>query len=347
MIDATRWRLRGPVATLTTEHSTWDISREEWQPPRGFAVTSFRPDGAVSATDFHNPDGSIAHSLWVYDVADRLLESSFQLGDGPIDRTVYSYDEAGRHVRTVHVGHDGTEKETEICTYNSDGKKTKVCFLGRAGAQSGFMVEGSEQSYVAPGVVIMTTTYDERHLPARTVVEDANHKPIATVTLTRDAAGRLVKEEMEMDQESMFADLFQNVPPEQRETAAAVFKEALGKFSSTSYTYDGQGRRVQRIMSMGTLSEQRSTYVYQDRDEPIEEINEGTQREAKINDDGGVDYAGDRVTLQRNRFEYIYDAQGNWIERMVWYRLAPNPDFQRSNVERRTITYRGCDLKVV
>src|ERR1700681_2787458 len=81
MIDATKWKIRGPVATLTTEHSTWDIAREEWEPPRGFVTTSFLPDGAVSATDFHNPDGSIAHSRWVYDGAGRLMESSFQLGN--------------------------------------------------------------------------------------------------------------------------------------------------------------------------------------------------------------------------------------------------------------------------
>ena len=274
-----------------------------------------------------------------------MLESSFQLGDGPIDRTVYSYDEAGRHVRTVQVSHDGTEKEAEMCTYDSAGKKTKVHFLGLPGASTGFRVEGSEQSYVAPGAVRMTTTYDEKHLPARAVVEDASHKTITTVTLTRDAAGRLVKEEMEMDQESMFADLFQNVPPEQRETAAAVFKEALGKFSSTSYTYDGQGRRVERNMGMGRLGEHRSTYLYEDRDDPIEEINEDRHREAKINESGGVEYTPDRVNLQHNRFVYHYDAQGNWTERVVWYRLEPNPDFQRSNVERRTITYHAASLK--
>jgi hypothetical protein len=55
MIDATKWKIRGPVATPTTEHSTWDIAREEWQPPRSFVITSFRPDGAVGDTDFHNP----------------------------------------------------------------------------------------------------------------------------------------------------------------------------------------------------------------------------------------------------------------------------------------------------
>jgi hypothetical protein len=339
MVDVTKWNIRGPVATLTTEHSAWDIAREEWQSPRGFAVTSFRPDGAVNATDFHNPDGSIAHSRRVYDVADRLLELSFQLGDGPIDRTVYSYDQAGRHVRTVQVSHDGTQKETEICTYDAAGKKTKVCFLGLLGANAGFRVEGSEQSYPAPGATTMTTTYDEKHLPTKTVFEDANHEIVTTVTLTRDGGGRLVKEEMAWDQESMLTNLLHKTPPEQREAAAGVFKQALGKFSSTSYTYDSKGRRVERILRMGRLGEHRSTYLYEDRDDPIEEINEHKHREANISDNGGVEYTSDRVTLQRNRFVYSYDAQGNWTERVVWYRLEPNPNFQRSNVERRAITY--------
>jgi hypothetical protein len=39
------------------------------------------------------------------------------------------------------------------------------------------------------------------------------------------------------------------------------------------------------------------------------------------------------------RLEYKYDAQGNWTECVVWSRLEPNPDFQRSNVERRQFTY--------
>jgi hypothetical protein len=54
---------------------------------------------------------------------------------------------------------------------------------------------------------------------------------------------------------------------------------------------------------------------------------------------GAVHYMPDRVNVQYNRFEYRYDAQGNWTERVVSYRLEPNPDFQRSNVERREITY--------
>jgi hypothetical protein len=41
------------------------------------------------------------------------------------------------------------------------------------------------------------------------------------------------------------------------------------------------------------------------------------------------------------RFEYQYDAYGNWTERVVWARMEPDSDERRSNIERRAITYYG------
>ena len=133
MSDLAKYKVRGPLATLRTEHVTWDMARKEWQPARGFVTTSFRRDGAVSASDFHNPDGSVAHSRWLYDEAGRLIESSTQFNEGPLDRVVYSYDKAGRHLRTVQLSHDGTQTESETCSYDASGKKTKVRFLAFAG----------------------------------------------------------------------------------------------------------------------------------------------------------------------------------------------------------------------
>jgi hypothetical protein len=133
MSDLAKWKVHGPVATLRTEHAAWDLAREEWQPARVLVITSFRRDGSVSASDFHNPDGSIVHTRWVYDDAGRLMESNFQSGDGFINRTVYTYDEAGRHVRTVEVLRGGTPADSESCTYNAAGRKTKVRFLGAIG----------------------------------------------------------------------------------------------------------------------------------------------------------------------------------------------------------------------
>jgi len=75
------------------------------------------------------------------------------------------------------------------------------------------------------------------------------------------------------------------------------------------------------------------------REEPIEEAAEDRNREAEFDENGAVHYTPDRVNVQHNRFDFLYDVHGNWTERVVSYRLEPNPDFQRSNVERSAITY--------
>ncbi len=340
MSDVTKWKVRGPVATLRTEHATWDIAQEEWHPARGLVTTSFRLDGTASASDFHNPDGSIALSQWVYDMG-RLMESSFQFAGGPIDRTVYSYDEAGRHVGTVQLRQDGTRTESEVCTYDAGGQKTKVRFLDVGRPDAAYGIEGSEQGYPVRGATTMTTTYDKRDFPSKVIFQDAGGNIVTQVVFVRDGGGRLLSEEMHGTEESPFAELLEKAPPEERERMATLVKNIWGgPFVVTTYAYDAKGRMVGRLRRMGTLGEEHATYRYEDdRDEPTEETIENRSREAGLDDNGTVNYTADRVNLQHNRFEYRYDAHGNWTERVVWYRLEPNPDFQRSNVERRAITY--------
>jgi hypothetical protein len=343
MSDVAKWKVHGPVETLRTEFATWDLNQEDWQPARWSTITSFRPDGAVSTSDTHNPDGSIAHSRWLYDDTGRLAESNSWFNDGPIDRVLYSYDEAGRHVRTLQLSHDGTQKESEICSYDTGGKKTKVRFLDLRGANVAYGIEGTEQAYGAPGATIMTTIYDERDLPAKVVFQDANHNSLRYVIFVRDAAGRLLNEEMHVGMESPFPDLLNQVSPDGREGMAAMLKKVFGEtFSSTTYVYDTQGRLLERTSRMGSLGEDRTTYHYDDHGDPIEETAEHRNREASIDENGTVHYTSDRLNLQHNRLEYCYDAHGNWTERIVSIRPEPNPRFQRSNIERRAMTYHAA-----
>src|SRR5439155_14081472 len=46
------------------------------------------------------------------------------------------------------------------------------------------------------------------------------------------------------------------------------------------------------------------------------------------------------------RYKYQYDTHGNWTERVVSVRLEQNPDFQRSNIERRKISYYASCISV-
>jgi RHS Repeat len=144
---------------------------------------------------------------------------------------------------------------------------------------------------------------------------------------------------MHVGVESPFPDLLDKVPPEDREEMAAMLKQLYETFSSTTYVYDTHGPLLERTNRFGRLSEHRTTYYYDDHGNPIEETTEDRNREASMDENGTVVYSLDRLKLQHNRFEYRYDAHGNWTERIVSIRPEPNPGFQRSNIERRAITY--------
>jgi YD repeat-containing protein len=340
MSDLAKWKVHGPVENLRSEFAVWDLNREDWEPPRHFTITSFRADGAVSSCEAHNFDGSIARSQWLYDDAGRLTEVDVRIDDGPNTRTLYSYDEAGRHVRTVQLSHAGVRTESEICSYDPGGEKTKVSFLGSPGATVTYGIEGTDHAYGAPGATKMTTTYDDRDLPAKVVFEDDKNNSVREVIITRDGEGRSLTEEVHFSTASPFPDLLDKAPPESREGLAAALKNAFGgTFSSTTYAYDNRGQLVERTIRMGSLGGHRTTYRYDDHDNPIDETNETAEREANVEENGTVQYNSDRETVQHNHFEYRYDGHGNWTERIVSFRMEQNADYQRSNIERRIITY--------
>jgi hypothetical protein len=71
--DLANWNVHGPVASLKTELAEWDLHSGYWKPAGHFTVATFRRDGAISSTDGYNPDGSVAHSRWIYDGSELTL----------------------------------------------------------------------------------------------------------------------------------------------------------------------------------------------------------------------------------------------------------------------------------
>jgi hypothetical protein len=342
MSDLAKWKVHGPVRTLRTEAATWDLNTEAWQPVQHYTTTSFRADGKISATDTYNPDGSIAHMRWLYNDAGRLTESNSWMSDEPISsRAVYFYDQAGRHLRTVQLGQEGTETDSEICTYDAEGNRTKVQLLVLTEAHTSYGIEGTDMGWSAPGATGMTTTYDNRDLPTKVLFRDAGDNPLRYVTLTRESAGRLLNVELNLGGEPLFQDIADKTPAEERRGMASMLKQIFGEtFSNTTRVYDSRGRMIEQTHRMGTLGGDRTTYRYdEDHDDPIEETTEHTSREADIDEHGVVNYSPDRVSIQHNRFDYAYDGHGNWIERIVSIRPEPDSAFQRSNIERRAIIY--------
>ena len=317
--------VHGAVHSIRIEFAEWDLTLEQWRPAQYFTIVRFRPDRAISENEHHNPDGSVSRSSFIYDTAGRMREARFGMNEGPISRSLYFYDERGRLTRVAGVDPDGTEREVETYRYGQDGKKTKVYFVP-AQLANAFInaIEGTVQSYGAPGATTITTRYEDEGKPHEVLFRDTEQRLLRRVVFTRDGTGRLITEEMHLGEESPFPELLFG---------------PNSVLSTTTYAYDAKGRILQRCTRMGELGEHRTTFRYDDRDNPIEEIHEDISREMQIDEAGVLHTTKETSSTQNVRFDYIYDAQGNWLERTVWSRLEPNPNFERSNITRREITY--------
>lgn len=346
--DLAKWDVLGPVRTLRTEFAEWNLSLEQWQTAHHFMLVRFHHDGKVSESESHNADGSVYRSSYAYDAAGRIEKTRFgRNGDIP-SSTIYFYDEHGRLTRVVSVDGDGAERESEAYTYGQDGKRTKVYFVPTLEPNTGFVsygIEGTALSYGGDGATTITTRYEGGGQPEEVVFYGADQTVLRRLIFARDSTGRLMREEMRLGEQAPFPDMekeLENAPPAAREAAVALFASLFGPqtvFSSTTYAYDGKGRIEERRTRMGELSDDRTTFRYDDGDNPIEETHEHSSREVGVDEEGTVQPTKENSHTQCVRFEYTYDAQGNWTERAVWSRMHPNPNLERSNVTRREITY--------
>jgi YD repeat-containing protein len=350
MSDVAKWKLRGPVRTLRSETAEWDAVREDWKPARHFWVAEFQADGKIAVRDAHNPDGTIYRTTFRYDNRGRLVEGQSGPASGPFTKSIYSYDDAGRHLRTVNVAADGAVTDSESCRYDSTGRKTKVTFLEArpigAGALHIIVDETDDASFgfAASDATTMTTTYGEKDQAEEVVMHDANHVVVTRVTFTRDRDGRKLGEVVQFAGQFPFPEIrteLGKLSAEERAAMAALFAQAFDAktLHSRAWAYDRQGRVLERTERMGTLSETRTTYRYDDRDNAIEETREDQSHELGMNADGTPARRNESVRRHDNRFEYQYDREGNWTERIASYRTEANAIFQRSSIERRQITY--------
>lgn len=295
---------RGPVRTVQTQFAEWDPESGDWQPLRTRAVESFRRDGQLGETEYHNPDGSTSRHIRIYDDSGRLTEEQWRPHDVLTKRSLHTYDAQGRPASLRTVDADGTERETERYRYDDRGRKTKVALLvapERGGANAvHYGIEGTDTAYSAPGATTSITSYDERGLPSEVSFVDAQGATVSRVLFSRDGDGRLLSERLE----SM--------------TELTAFEDRTVLVAT--YAYDEKGRQNEIVRRLGQLAEDRTTLRYDDFDNPVEQV--------------CVD--GSCV-----RFEYQYDACGNWTERVAWARTGPGTDERRSSIERRTITYYG------
>ena len=324
------WKVRGPARTVRREHAEWDFNRGAWGPPLSASSMTYREDGQVSHGESHNRNGSISRWARVYDDGGRLIEAQTWMDDGPRTRVLNAYDTQGQSTVALEVDSDGTQRQVETCEYDSAGRKTKISVLPAPhGVPMMYGVEGTEHSFGAPGATTLAVTYDERDLPVEGVFHDATGAVVRRIVFSRDDKGRVLSEVVYFDAEFPFPDMTSaapDAPVMEREQLAALMKVVFADqvFCRTDYAYDLEGRLLERTMRMGALSDDRTTFEYNDRGDPISEI-QATRRRTMGIEDGAGSAKEEEPLGHRNRFEYQYrlarqlDRAGrverDWIER--------------------------------
>jgi hypothetical protein len=312
--------------SVRSEWAEWDLTSESWLPPMRSTVEEYRPDGKLRFWEMRNPDGSICQTSNSYDDAGLLIESQFQSGDAPAGRTIYFHDGRGRLIRQVGRSPDGSERVTEEHVYAAGGEHTKILHFPTTGRVSDIYcpVEGVDFYFNAPGTTTMTTVLNGHERVSEVLLKDADGGVLRRVVLTRDESGRVVKDEVLLGAEPLMPDV-----PMLGSGAALATNE---------YTYDELGRRVGVVRRMFGLCEQRETTRYDDRGNRTQTTTEEQGREANMHE-GNVEYRTAAMDRREARFEYKYDASGNWVERVTSQRHGDNPDFTPCSMERREIAY--------
>lgn len=337
--DTTHWKLHGPVRTVRSEIVERDTERGEWGTPRFFQFVTFDAAGRLTQLDQRGAEDSIYRTNYRYDEDGRLAHSEGGTAPGPYPyRTTWSYDDRGRVTATTETGDADSERGRSRSTYDEQGRRTDVVQFPPGGPKvDAYSIEGGEFGYGAPGAVSQTTRYDDAGRPVEVLFHGADGGVIRRVTITRDSAGRVLTEEAEM----AGAPLIPRQPGMSDDDFAkmqALVSHAFGAMRTT-YEYDSAGKAIARAQQMGLLGENRMTYGYDDRGNPIEQRDVHVTREMNFEEDGTPRTSPDTTRIHDVRFTYVYDAHGNWTERIVSSRYAEDGEFAPSNTERRTIEY--------
>lgn len=333
---------------MRRETAEWDAATESWKPPATYELFTFRPDGNFIGTESRHSTQT-SYSAYRYDAGGRLVEIEWWIDAGPKSRTQFRYDSIGRPVEAFSVAPDGTRQQSETFAYDRDGRKTRVQLLASASlpddvadesqAWHAFIPSGSNDPSSLPAII--TVIYDANNRPMDVLAHNASHELQYRATFTRDRDGRMLTGETTFAGPSAFGpgleQELEKLSPDARaqmqDTLATVFEKRT--LLSVSFSYDSSGRLLEKVHRIGTLMEEVTTYRYDEHGALVEESS--VNRTHGINDDG-VTPTEEQRRDHGSRFEYRYDAQGNWTERVVTGHSSDAPDGQRS-VERRTFTY--------
>lgn len=317
MTDREKQDLRGPVKSVSGASGT----------------TTFNRDGSLQERTTKDAGGKKHRTLFVYDPPGRLRQTLYFLGEELQNRETREYDESGRLARVGSESRDGKLNHSTSFSYDAEGRQTEVQHLpkGISGVEFSVGMELGGTAYSTQGAETVTKVHDADGRPVELLTHNAKHELLSKVVYVHDAQARLVEERQEMQLQNILEASISSISSEE---LAAVAK-SLGPegFSHRKFNvYDERGLLVETRQDIGALGADKTTYIYDDQRNRIEEVH--TSEHGEI----GLDEQGNRVRGELRKhearvfFSYQYDARGNWTQRITTHA-------QGSSTETRVISY--------
>lgn len=288
--------LRGLVETVGVE-------RDYIHPDHHWVMHTsdvFSLEGHLLERQHRNPNGLHWSIICRYAYSRITVKEYFNKGAESGEVFSYHYDALGRLDRVILRSGRDVERVVESFQYSSDGTKTQTIYPIPVDNERRVSTFTDSMLHASADAVAIMTTFDASDRPARKVLYDADNRVIRRTIFRYDFRGLLIEE---------------------GELVGGCIREDFRNL----YRYDASGRKIEADMRWGDFGGQRTSFLYNDRGDVVEERIEHRNLLA------GVDF-------WTQRFRYQYDRFGNWAER-ISETVRSNGEASLSMIERRDLTY--------
>jgi YD repeat-containing protein len=336
--DREKAELRGPVKNCVEETTYPAATGSNGLPATPWTRWSeldYDEQGQMLARLDRNPDGSVWTARNTYDASGKLIKITSGKEGGASAVTHYAFDDQGR---LISINTNGAAPVT--FHYDEQGHKTKVQ-TSRAGdyranvAVAGFPFAAADMPPNLADGGTTKTKYDENDRPTEVEVRNAQGELISRAVRIYDQQGNVKEEKQILDDPISIlpAEVRAKIAgePGQAEALRAELTQMMGGhegLSSIGYTYDAQGRVIERAEQFFNQVDRIET-TYNDQGDVAGEKTLSTQ-------------VGEQEQTSQSpeaRFTYHYDQHGNWTEKIASQSTSPRGAFEPTYSTRRTLTY--------
>ena len=194
----------------------------------------------------------------------------------------------------------------------------------------------------------LTTTYNEHNVATGAELRDSQGKLLGHIVRTFDANGLVSAEQQNADAPDQMVPegLRTNLNPDQLKAVGAFMAGGMMN-RSVSYSYDAQGRVIQKRRSGGVFGEDVTITTYNDLGDKASETttivaNPDRDREYGITEALTLIPSGEARPAQPptvSEAQYQVDSYGSWTEQTVKYRSSAKDSFTPGDTHRRKLTY--------